>query len=88
MNKYEELKNKLIDIGNNYREEKEELELKFKIKETWFASMVHELRTPVNGIIGIAHLMEETRLNNKQKNYVKKIITSGELLVGVVMIVQ
>ncbi len=38
------------------------------MKEAWFASMVHELRTPINGVVGIAHLMEDTKLNEKQKN--------------------
>ncbi len=50
-----ELKEKMVNIGNTYRKENKELELKLQMKEAWFSSMVHELRTPVNGVIGITH---------------------------------
>ncbi len=84
LNQAKELKEKLINIGNTYNKEKKELELKLQMKETWFASMVHELRTPVNGVIGISHLLEKTNLDSKQQDYLKKIKSSGELLLGLV----
>jgi len=79
-----ELKDKLVSIGNTYNQEKKELEMTLQMKDSWFASMVHELRTPVNGVLGIAHLLEKTKLDDKQKNYLKKIKNSGELLLGLV----
>ena len=84
LNQAKELKEKLINIGNTYNKEKKELELKLQMKEAWFASMVHELRTPVNGVIGITHLLENTKLDTKQQDYLKKIKSSGELLLGLV----
>ena len=79
-----ELEEKIAQIGESYRKERRESEEKARMKEEWFASMVHELRTPVNGILGIAHLLEESDLRSEQQEHVRKIEHSGKVLLGVV----
>lgn len=49
-----------------------------------FACMSHEIRTPLNCIIGLSSLMQQSRLEKKQRESMKMIVNSGELLLRVV----
>lgn len=40
----------------------------------------HEMRTPLNGILGMANLLDETQLSPEQQNYNDAIKTSGDAL--------
>jgi signal transduction histidine kinase len=40
--------------------------------------MTHELRVPLNGVIGIARLLENTTLDARQREYVQGLRVSGE----------
>jgi signal transduction histidine kinase/CheY-like chemotaxis protein len=44
----------------------------------------HEMRNPLNGILGMAHLLNETQLDSAQRNYLEGIATSGEVLLALV----
>ncbi|MFN3263232.1 MAG: ATP-binding protein [Pikeienuella sp.] len=48
-----------------------------KAKTEFLANISHELRTPMNGIIGVAAIMKTTPLNDKQQHMVKLIADSG-----------
>ncbi len=48
------------------------------------ASLSHEFRTPLNGVLGMARLLEGTRLTAEQKAYVAALRESGEHLLGLV----
>ncbi len=80
----EKLKKKIANISEIYHKEAQRMEDKIKSKDTWFASMVHELRTPVNGIMGITHLLSNTNLDNKQRDYLQKIEGSSKILLELV----
>ncbi len=54
-----------------------------KAKSDFLANMSHEIRTPMNAIIGLSHLALQTRLNNKQRNYISKVHRSAENLLGI-----
>ena len=48
------------------------------------ASLSHEFRTPLNGVIGLARLLEATSLSGEQRSYVDALRESGEHLLGLV----
>jgi CheY-like chemotaxis protein len=48
------------------------------------ASLSHEFRTPLNGVLGLARLLESTPLTGEQRSYVDALRESGEHLLGLV----
>ena len=48
------------------------------------AALSHEFRTPLNGVIGMARLLEGTRLTAEQRAYVTALTESGDHLLGLV----
>ncbi len=55
-----------------------------KLKEQFIASVSHEMRTPMNAILGMSNLVLKTELDEEQFNYVKNIKNSSEILLGIV----
>lgn len=55
-----------------------------RMKEQFLASVSHEMRTPMNAILGMSNLVLETELDSEQKNYLKSIKQSSEILLGIV----
>ncbi len=59
---------------------RQEAEHANKARGDFLATMTHELRTPLIGILGMARLMQGTPLDAEQKEYLHSIRSSAQLL--------
>lgn len=59
-------------------------EVESEAKSRLLATVSHEIRTPLSGILGMSHLIGQTRLTAEQKNYLAGIRQSGHALVQLV----
>ncbi len=55
-----------------------------QMKSQFLANMSHEIRTPMNGVLGMTDLLSGTRLEERQRHYVKTIHQSGKALLNVI----
>ena len=65
--------------------EKERAEESDRLKTEFLNNMSHEVRTPMNGMIGFSNLLEDPNLEqSKRKNYIKIIQQSAEQLLKII----
>jgi CheY-like chemotaxis protein/anti-sigma regulatory factor (Ser/Thr protein kinase) len=55
-----------------------------KAKSDFLARVSHEVRTPLNGVLGMSELMQDTQLDEEQKIYTDSILASGKHLLGII----
>ena len=59
---------------------KERAERTDRAKSRFLTIMSHEMRTPLNGVLGILDLLKTTKLNNRQSQYLDVATSSSEVL--------
>lgn len=69
---------------NELEEQTKKAELATLYKSQFLANMSHEIRTPMNAVMGMTYLLNQTNLDDKQKDYVKKIDTSSKNLLNLI----
>ncbi|MEI2715456.1 MAG: ATP-binding protein [Candidatus Nanopelagicales bacterium] len=55
-----------------------------RAKSQFLANISHELRTPMNGVLGMAELLKATLLDSRQRELVDLIVESGNLQVAII----
>jgi len=55
-----------------------------RFKNEFLATMSHKMRTPMSDIIGIIGLLDETKLDDKQKRYSQTVMRSSRVLMNII----
>ena len=55
-----------------------------KSKSAFLSKMSHEIRTPLNAVIGMTHLILNTKISTKQQDYLEKIDQASHNLLNIV----
>ncbi|SKA06105.1 Signal transduction histidine kinase [Enhydrobacter aerosaccus] len=63
---------------------RDEAEAANHAKSTFLATMSHEMRTPMNGVVGTAELLEREPLNDRQKRLVGTVRSSATALLRII----
>jgi signal transduction histidine kinase/ActR/RegA family two-component response regulator len=72
------MSNEILKVSN------EQLEKSNKLKDAFIATISHEIKTPMNAILGSTQLLKDgSSFNNEQIQYLDVIERSGQSLVGI-----
>jgi signal transduction histidine kinase/ActR/RegA family two-component response regulator len=80
----------MIDVTEQVRAERartealEEARRANALKSNFLAKMSHEMRTPLNGVLGIAEILERLVTEPDHRRMVKVLHESGSLLLGII----
>lgn len=78
------LENTIKERTKELESAKTKVEQAVKAKSQFLANMNHEIRTSINGIIGMVYLVLQTKLDEKQRNFIENINTSAKILLYII----
>lgn len=71
-------------LTQKFKKEKELAEESARMKEVFITNVSHEMRTPMNAILGMSNILLNTQMTSEQLECVSSIQRSSELLLGIV----
>jgi signal transduction histidine kinase/CheY-like chemotaxis protein len=71
---------RMDELTHGLRDERERALEATRAKSTFIAVTSHELRTPMNGLLGMAHALSRSNLNETQREQIRLMIKSGDNL--------
>ena len=74
------LTERLLTQNRDLTQSRAEAEAANEAKSQFLSTMSHEVRTPLNGLLGMAELLQETSLTADQRRYCQVITSSGRAL--------
>ena len=74
----------LQEIVSELEQEKEKAQAADKAKSEFLATISHEMRTPLNGIVGITELLAETPLGKEQRDMLGNLTYSSGILYSLI----
>ena len=79
-----ESQQQLIDSNTALISLNQKLEEATRAKSEFLANISHEIRNPMNGIVGMTNLMLDTELSNEQRDYLATMRNSADALLSIV----
>jgi len=82
--KVEARTNELEQLNHELAQAREKADAANEAKSNFLATMSHEIRTPMNVVSGIAHLLSRQELSEKQHGLVNTLKTSADTLLALI----
>lgn len=73
-----------IQLEKELQQAKDAAEAASQSKSIFLASMSHEIRNPLNGVLGMLQLMRSTELDHEQRHYVRSCTDAAKSLLRVI----
>ncbi len=74
----------LLQLNSDLDKARTMAEAGMRAKSSFLTNMSHEVRTPINGITGMAHLLKESQLNDEQEEFVDTIERVSDTLLNMI----
>lgn len=81
---YQDDRRELRTRNKELEKEKQSAQSTDQAKTTFLATISHEMRTPLNGIVGMTELLSKTDINNEQNELIESLVYSSNILHGLI----